>query len=528
MAVSSVPATLAVGTASSKTVASPTAQSLQKSEAHSTTNTQVFGIDEPDSIKNDGQYLYLYNEGEKAIIILDAKNLNKVSSIKIPKSYNSVELYIQKNTLVLTANRSDIYNARWGYWYNPETKAVLATYDVTDRTKPKLDRFIQMEGSIADSRLTDDGNFTAVMTTSYLYPPIYRGVAEANTKASFTVKNLVPKLYSRTTVAGKTQVQANGDITDCKGIEYILPDAQTLQNTSFDPSLTTILRFNITTPTLRPTTTVILSQSPQIHVSRDSLYLVTDFSYTVGGSTCPPGAMCKMAPSVSRSMTLVHRFALEQQSTKYVYTKSISGSPLSQYSMDENEKGEFRIVTQNYAWSRSGNANTTELNIIAKDGNRLGGVTGIAPGENFQSARFIGPRLYLVTFQQIDPLFVIDVADGKNPKILGELKIPGYSTYLHPYDRDRLIGIGYDTFTNKGGGTQNGGIKIDLYNVADVKNPKQERSLVIGDVGSSSEALHNPRTFTWYKEKNLLLLPGTFTTSTKDPSDAYRLAKNFQ
>lgn len=381
---------------------------------------------------------------------------------------------------------------------------------------------------MSDSRLTDDGNFTAVMTTSYWYPPIYRGMAQPDTRASFTAKNLLPKLYSRTTVAGKTQVQANGDMADCKGIEYILPDAKTLASGNFDPSLTTILRFNITTPTLRPTTTVILSQSPQIHVSRESLYLVTDFSYTIGGSTCPPGAMCKMAPSVSRSMTLVHRFALDPQSTKYMYTKSISGSPLSQYSMDENEKGEFRIVTQNYAWSSSGNANTTELNIIAKDGNRLGGVTGIAPGENFQSARFIGPRLYLVTFQQIDPLFVIDVADGKNPKILGELKIPGYSTYLHPYDRDRLIGIGYDTFTNKGGGTQNGGIKIDLYNVADVKNPKQERSLVIGDVGSSSDALHNPRTFTWYKEKNLLLLPGTFTTSVKDPSDAYRLAKSFQ
>lgn len=71
----------------------------------------------------------------------------------------------------------------------------------------------------------------------------------------------------------------------------------------------------------------------------------------------------------------------------------------------------------------------------------VGSLTTIAPGENFQSSRFIGNRLYLVTFEQIDPLFVIDLADSKNPKILGELKIPGYSTYLHPYDADRLIGI---------------------------------------------------------------------------------------
>ncbi len=101
-------------------------------------------------------------------------------------------------------------------------------------------------------------------------------------------------------------------------------------------------------------------------------------------------------------------------------------------------------------------------------------LSGIAPGENFQSSRFIGDRLYLVTFQQIDPLFVIDLSVPTAPKILGELKMPGYSTYLHPYDKDRLIGLGYDTFTNKYGGTQNGGLKVDLYNIADVKNPKKE------------------------------------------------------
>lgn len=129
---------------------------------------------------------------------------------------------------------------------------------------------------------------------------------------------------------------------------------------------------------------------------------------------------------------------------------------MNQYSMDEDTAGNFRIVTQNYAWSSSGNKNTTELSVLSPTGKLIGSLRDIAPGENFQSARFIGNRLYLVTFQQIDPLFVIDITDSKSPKILGELKIPGYSTYLHPYDTDRLIGIGYDTHTNQWGGTQNG------------------------------------------------------------------------
>ena len=124
---------------------------------------------------------------------------------------------------------------------------------------------------------------------------------------------------------------------------------------------------------------------------------------------------------------------------------------MSQYSMDEDASGNFRIVTQKYSWSSGTNQNSTELSIISPSGKIIGKLSGIAPGENFQSARFISDRLYLVTFQQIDPLFVIDFSNAKSPKILGELKIPGYSTYLHPYDSDRLIGLGYDTKVNQWG-----------------------------------------------------------------------------
>ncbi len=106
--------------------------------------------------------------------------------------------------------------------------------------------------------------------------------------------------------------------------------------------------------------------------------------------------------------------------------------------------------------------------------------------------------------------------------------MPGYSTYLHPYDNDRLIGLGYDTIVNSHGGTQNGGLKVDLYNVADIKNPKKEGSLVLGDAGSSSDVLSNPRAFVYYKEKSLLLLPATLMTSAKDLNNSYRSSKAFQ
>jgi inhibitor of cysteine peptidase len=107
--------------------------------------------------------------------------------------------------------------------------------------------------------------------------------------------------------------------------------------------------------------------------------------------------------------------------------------------MDEDANGNFRIVTQSYAWSSGQSQNSTQVSVISPSGKVIGKLSNIAPGENFQSARFIGSRLYLVTFEQIDPFFVISLADPKFLKILGELKIPGYSTYLHPYDKDRLI-----------------------------------------------------------------------------------------
>lgn len=228
------------------------------------------------------------------------------------------------------------------------------------------------------------------------------------------------------------------------------------------------------------------------------------------------------------SNTLVHRFSVSNTNIRYNYSQLISGSLLNQYSMDEDANGNFRIVTSISIWSGGTNTSSTKLSVLSPSGTIIGSLSGIAPGENFQSSRFIGNRLYLVTFEQIDPLFVIDIADPKSLKILGELKIPGYSTYLHPYDKNRLIGLGYDTFVNSHGGTQNNGIKVDLYNVSDIKNPKREASLALGDPGSSSDALWNPKAFVWYAEKNLLLLPATLMTSANNPENTYLSKSAFQ
>ncbi|MBS3114681.1 beta-propeller domain-containing protein [Candidatus Woesearchaeota archaeon] len=143
-----------------------------------------------------------------------------------------------------------------------------------------------------------------------------------------------------------------------------------------------------------------------------------------------------------------------------------------------------------------------ELKIVGK-------LEAIAPDERIYSTRFIGDRLYMVTFKRIDPLFVIDLSNPESPEILGELKIPGFSDYLHPYDENHIIGVGKETDSNEWGGVSIHGVKLALFDVSDVKNPKQLDKYEIGEAGTDSEALRDHKSFLFDKKKNLLVIPVT-------------------
>jgi uncharacterized secreted protein with C-terminal beta-propeller domain len=136
----------------------------------------------------------------------------------------------------------------------------------------------------------------------------------------------------------------------------------------------------------------------------------------------------------------------------------------------------------------------------------VGKLEGLAPGEKIYSARFMGNRAYLVTFKKIDPLFVVDLKDPENPKVLGELKIPGFSDYLHPYDENHIIGVGKDA-VDEGSFAWYQGVKIGLFDVSDPGNPVEISNYVIGDRGTDSYVLNDHKAFLFSREKNLLVLP---------------------
>lgn len=504
-------------------------ESIPKSD----TNIQVKWIDEADIVKTDGKYVYSYQEWEHSIVIVDAKTLVKIKTIRVPTNYSGVSFYVTGNKLILTATKYIQNQDYWTYWYNNTQKSIIALYDIRDITRASLVRSIEVDGSLSDTRLWDTGIMTAVVSTSYWMPPIYRYYDSSSKmprpQYDYSSKNLIPRISDQQFANWKRTITNRG-IADCTGMSSILPKTKNLSSYTYNPTLTSILRFDTSIPNGSISSQIVVSEAGQIHVTHDSVYLTANMWQNSTTSTCPPNARC-MSPMIwnpGTSNTLVHRFSVTNTNIRYRYSRLVSGSPLNQYSMDEDSSWNFRIVTTLSSWSGGTNTSTTKLSVLSPTGTIIGSLSSIAPGENFQSSRFIGNRLYLVTFQQIDPLFVIDIADPRSPKILGELKIPGYSTYLHPYDADRLIGIGYDTFVNSHGGTQNRGIKVDLYNVRDVKNPTREASLALGDMGSSSDALWNPKAFVWYAEKNLLLLPVTLMTSAWDKENTYLSKSIFQ
>ncbi len=202
---------------------------------------------------------------------------------------------------------------------------------------------------------------------------------------------------------------------------------------------------------------------------------------------------------------------------------------MNQFSMDE-WKGYFRIVTTRGQFSREGS--TSSNNVYVLDGNLqlTGSLEGLGQGETIHSARFVGDRAYLVTFKKVDPFFVLDLSDPENPEVLGALKIPGYSDYLHPYDANHIIGIGKNTVeaNEEGSFVWYQGLKIAIFDVSDVANPKEMYKFEIGDRGSDSYALRDHNAFLFDRDRNLLVLPVLLAELTPEqkasgdvPANAY-------
>jgi uncharacterized secreted protein with C-terminal beta-propeller domain len=207
--------------------------------------------------------------------------------------------------------------------------------------------------------------------------------------------------------------------------------------------------------------------------------------------------------------TTIYKFRLVGTSVMFTASADVPGTVLNQFSMDES-KGYFRIATTIGHVTREGSGSTNNVYILDAALNITGRLEGLAEGETIYSARFVGDRAYLVTFKKVDPFFVLDLSNPSHPEVLGALKIPGYSDYLHPYDENHVIGVGKNTVEAdpaEGDFAWYQGIKIALFDVSNVADPKEMYKIEIGDRGTDSYALRDHKAFLFDRDKDLLVLP---------------------
>ncbi len=503
----------------------------------SQTNIQVGWVDESDRVKTDGKYLYYYNEQERAVFILEAQGnaTNIIKKIHLPENFYNIWLYVTSGRLVIVAGGySQSHHAKGWYHLNRNSQTYTIVFDTTTINSPELIKLYSSDGDYSRSRRI--GDYVYVISQNYFNYP-YWNIKNVDDIVVDADKMLPQQLdISKTSNTNEQNLTVKNknlpfkarrwDVTDCSSISYSFPDEETLKNTGFNPWYNIISAINITESENPVTTQVIAGNNSEIYMSQSNLYM-TESIYQVNNFSCPPNALCAVPFFWGWSQnTLIHKLNIDKDSVVYQDSGLVPGSPLNQYSMDEHE-GNFRIITSSWQPERS-----TGLYILDENLKKVSDLTHLAPGETFQSSRFLGDKLFLVTFEQIDPLFAIDLSDQNNPEVLGELKIPGFSTYLHPYDETHLMWLGYDTQINQWWGTQTAGVKLDLYKIHYDKKcwdtwltSEQDKKCASWDYkwiiveqlhtktlwgrGSYSEALNNPRTFVWNANRNTLLLPAT-------------------
>ncbi|MDD2907756.1 MAG: beta-propeller domain-containing protein [Candidatus Gracilibacteria bacterium] len=543
-----------LGGLSSDMVTSQVAGSASSSD-FGKTNTQVAGVDESDIIKTDGKNIYYYNDKDHYVYIVGVDSQEILKKIKVPDSFYNPVLYLGYNSLTIISSGYSNYDySSRGYYINRNNKTYVIVFNIADVTSPKLEKLYITDGDFTQSRKI--GDYVYVISNNYFNIPYYTFKTEDD--IDFTLSKTMPQKIdiSKTSVKSNQNLKIKGttlpysvtagNVADCTNISYVLPDAETVKQYEFNPSYNVISVIDTKNTSKKVETTVIAGSNNEIFMSLDNLYLTSQM-YESYNFSCPINARCFAPWFPKGANTLLHKLNISGNKLNYQDSTIIPGTPLTQYSMDEY-KTDFRILTQTNNWNSTTNESYTNLYILDKNLDLKSSLTNLGNGEQFKSSRYIGDKLFLVTFKQVDPLFVIDVADSTKPKILGELKIPGYSTYLHPYDANHLIGLGYDTTENQWGGTINSGIKVDLYEINYDKKcgdsnltseektncdsgvykgiiVKQKYTKTFGGNGSTSEALDNPRMFMWKASDKKLFLPVSLYQS--DKTDIYRYTDFF-
>lgn len=473
---------------------------------YSTTNVQVEGVDEADIVKTDGKFIYQVNGNR--IVIAEAYPEDKLSIKEIidleREEMRPLELYLDDKYLVVIGSSGNSipvfrkYDNTLAAERRPSYRdgtVKLMVYNIEDKNKIEKLREIELEGRYLSSRKIE----SKLYLVANKHIDYYRIMKQNDI-------NYTPSYRDTVVMDGFINIDYNE-------IAYF-PDC-------LEPNYMIVAGLNLDAPKEGVNVATYLGSSESIYASEYNLYTaVTKRNIAVRKKVNPviydSAVSIKISEEIPEKETVVYRFAMDDGKVNYTGKGVVPGYILNQFSMDEN-KGYFRIATtKGDMWRTDENTSKNNLYILDEDLNIYGKLEDIAPGERIYSVRFMGDRAYMVTFKKVDPLFVIDLKDAKDPRILGALKIPGYSDYLHPYDENHIIGFGKDTVEvihkdSLGNPIDSTayylGIKMAVFDVSDVNNPKEKFKEVIGDRGTDSELLRDHKALLFSREKNLLAFP---------------------
>ena len=484
---------------------------------YSTTNNQVVGVDEADFLKNDAKYMHIASNG--VVTSLDAFPGDAASILaKIAGTGTPRKLLATDTRLVVFSSDAPADSSRtectYGYACVPTGDGfptLVSVYDTTNRTAPRLLRTLQTSGSLlAARRIGDDvhlvvhddslnarlaaltgfsASVPSCVTSQADYDEAFATIDAAAARAKAAVANISSGI--------PTVTDSVGNASELRVYQPSRPSGD---------SFVSVVSFSLASNRAASRATIV-GRPGFVYASADNVYLAQNES---ASDTCSGGPCGWYDGMNAAAATTVHAFHLGSNGAPTTYTASgiVPGTVLNSFALDEYA-GHLRVATT--LGRVPDPAVHSTLSVLEPRGSVLatvGSVDNIAPGEDIRSVRFDGDRGFVVTFKKTDPLFAFDLKDPSHPRLSGELKIPGFSTYIHPMDATHLLTIGYDA-DDHGSFAYFNGVQLQIFDISNLSNLRLVHKESIGTRGSSSEALTNHLAFTYFPQKNLLALPMT-------------------
>jgi len=444
----------------------------------STTNVQEAGVDEPDVAKLQGGHLYALTGGVLRVVDVRPAAPVLVGSLEVAAGTYGGELLVHRDTvLVLTQT---------------QTGTRLTQVDVRDRAAPRVVRVQDADGAYVTARLT--GSTARVVTAhrpSVLSPAARRPIARTG------AKDWLPRVRFADRRSGRRFFRSAAPCDDVA--RPVGPFAGL--------DATTVLTVDLERGLPAVDSDVLMAAAHTVYASPGALYVATQAAVPAPAAVAPG----EEVPAPPPLTTAVHRFDTARPGvTEYRSSGTVRGTLLNQFSLSEH-RGVLRAATTEWPlWWNGGPAGATEsesavTTLTERDGRlvQTGRVGGLGRGERIYAVRFIDDVGYVVTFRQTDPLYTLDLADPARPRVLGELKILGYSAYLHPVGEDLLLGVGQDA-TEQGMQT---GAQVSLFDVSDLRRPVRLHQAPLGARGARAGVEDDHRAFLHWPAARLVVLP---------------------